>query len=101
MDTLLLAYERATNMTEIAGWANALRGKEAPGAPGLRVIRVVRFQILDKGEYYTALILVEVSDLASENQVALKEADMVEIEQITSGIEDVMSNQAPSSEQEM
>jgi hypothetical protein len=101
MDTLLLAYERATNMTEIADWANRLRGKEAPGAPGLRVVRVVRFQILDKGEYYTALILVEVSNLSSENQVALKEADMVEIEQITSGIEDALSNQAPSSGQEM
>lgn len=89
MDTLMLAYEHAATMAEIATWANDLRGQEAPGVPGSRITRVVRFQVLDKGEGYTALILVEITDRISEGLVALKATDVVEIEQIASGIEDL------------
>jgi len=87
MDTRLLAYERAATVTEIATWANDLLGKEAPGSPGYQVVRILQFQFANKGDSYTALILVEVTNTPFDSQVALKEADMVEIEQITSSIE--------------
>lgn len=98
MDTRMLAYEHAVTMTEIANWANELSGKEAPGSPGYRVVCILRFQVLDKGDRYAALVLVEVTDISSEIQVALKEADMVEIEQITSTIEDVSTGQTTFTE---
>ena len=98
MNTCMLAYEHAATMTEIANWANELSGKEAPGSPGARVVRILRFQVLDKGDHYTALLLVEITDISDENQVALKEADMVEIEQITSTIEDISPENAPFTE---
>ena len=87
MDTRLLAYERAATVTEIAAWANDLLGKEVPGSPGYQVVRILQFQFTNQGTSYAALLLVEVTNTSFDNQVALKEADMVEIEQITSSIE--------------
>lgn len=98
METRLLAYERATTVAEIAAWANALLGKEAPGSPGYRVVRILQFQFAHQGNSYAALILVEVTNTLFDNQVALKEADMAEIEQITSSIETPASGQFASEE---
>ncbi len=96
MDTRMLAYEHAATMAEIANWANGLLGKEAPGSPGYRVVRILRFQVIARGDRYAALVLVEVTDTSSNNPVALKEADMVEIDNITSTIEDITTNTALS-----
>jgi hypothetical protein len=94
MDTRMLAYEHAATMAEVANWANGLPGKEAPGSPGYRVVRVLRFQVLAKGDRYAALMLVEVTD----SPVALKEADVIEIDNITSTIEDIPTSDSALSE---
>ena len=92
MDTRMLAYEHAASTTEIANWANELINKEVPGSPGYRIIRIVQFQFIEKGDRYSALILVEVTDTSSENLVALKEEDVIAIEEITSSMEDAPSS---------
>jgi hypothetical protein len=94
----MLAYEHAATMAEIADWANGLPGKEAPGSPGYRVVRILRFQVIARGDHYAALVLVEVTDISSNNPVVLKEADMVEIDNITATIGDIPTSNSTLSE---
>ena len=92
----MLAYEQAATVTEIATWANDLIGKEVPGSPGYKVVRVIQFQFIDRQDGYAAIILVEVEEMPNETnniQVALKEADIAVIEQLTASI-----GEAPESE---
>ena len=88
MDTRLLAYEQASTIAEIAAWANELIGKEVPGSPGYKVVRIVHFQVIKQQDGYAAAILVEVADNPNEPPIALKEEDIVVIEQLTSAIEE-------------
>jgi hypothetical protein len=91
VETRLLAYEHATNVGEIATWANGLVGKEVPGDPGYNVVNVMRFQVMNGQGGYDAMILVEViqrEDEEGEVQVALKEADIQVIEELTSSIDE-------------
>ena len=98
MDTRLLAYDEATTVTEIATWANALIGKEVPDAPGFLVVRVIQFQLLHQSQRYAALLLVEVTDKPPETQIALKEADIAVIEQLTSVIGETEEQEGSDSE---
>lgn len=87
METCLLGYEKAATVIEIAAWANDLIGKEVPGYPAYRVVKVIQFQILPGQSGYDAMILVDVVERSVENdQVALREEDIVEIEELTSAI---------------
>lgn len=88
METRLLAYEHAATVSEIAAWANALPGKEVPGDPGYTVVSVTRFQLMHAQSGYDALILAEVTERRPETQVALKEADIEVIEELTSSIDE-------------
>ena len=99
MDTRMLAYEPATTVTEIATWANDLIGKEVPGSPGYRVVRVIQFQFIERQDGYAAMILVEVTDMPNETPVALKEEDIVVIEQLTSSIGETPENETIHSEE--
>lgn len=102
MDTRMLAYEQADTVAEIATWANELIGKEAPGSPGYRVVRVIQFQFIDRQDGYAALILVEVEEWPDETsniQVALKEADIEVIEQLTASIGEAPENETTLSEE--
>ncbi|TMB75555.1 MAG: hypothetical protein E6J48_14980 [Chloroflexi bacterium] len=101
METRLLAYEHAVTVSEIAAWANNLIGKEVPGDPGFTVVRVIQFQtISNQGNQgnqggqngYDAMILVEVTEKHSDTQVALKEADIEVIEELTSSIDETTQN---------
>jgi hypothetical protein len=91
METRLLAYEHAVTVSEIAVWANGLIGKEVPGDPGYTVVRVIQFQTIsgrsDQGGY-DALVLVEVTERKLDTQVALSEADIEVIEELTSSIDE-------------
>ena len=100
-ETRLLAYEHAVTVSEIAAWANNLIGKEVPGDPGFTVVRVIQFQtISNQGNQgnqggqngYDAMILVEVTEKHSDTQVALKEADIEVIEELTSSIDETTQN---------
>ena len=98
METRMLAHEEAASVTEIATWANDLIGRAVPNAPDYRVVRVVRFQIVNRGSGYDALVLVEVTEKPDEPQeaeIALKEEDIVVIEQITSAIGDAPDGEMP------
>ena len=92
METRLLAYEQAVTTTEIAAWANDLIGKEVPGSPGYKVVRIIQFQFVQKQDGYSALILVEVTEMTPE--IAIKEADAIVIEQLTSTIDGPSENEA-------
>jgi len=101
METRLLAYEHAVTVSEIASWANNLIGKEVPGDPGFTVVRVIQFQMISnqggQGSQngqggYDAMILVEVTEKHSDTQVALKEADIEVIEELTSSIDETTQN---------
>jgi hypothetical protein len=98
MDTRLLAYDEATTVSEIASWANTLIGNEVPDAPGLQVVRVVHFQLLHQSQGFAAMLLVEVTERPPETQVALKEADIAVIEQITSAIGESPDQESNDSE---
>lgn len=99
METRMLAYEEAASVTTIASWANDLVGRNVPGSPDYRVVRVLRFQIVNRGSGYDAVVLVEVTEEPDESQeaqeVSLKEEDIMVIEQITSAIGDVPDGDMP------
>jgi hypothetical protein len=99
MNTRLLAYDEATTVTEIANWANALIGNEVPDAPGYQVVRIVQFQLLQQSQGYAALVLVEVMQKPPDASVALKEADIAVIEQLTSAIGEAPEQETSDSEQ--
>jgi hypothetical protein len=88
MQSRLLAYEHATTVNEIANWANNLIGKEVPGDPNLVVISVMQFQLLSNQSFFDAMILFEVTPKEPTTEVALKEADIVMIEELTSSIDE-------------
>ena len=91
METRLLTYEHAATVSEIAAWANDLIGKEVPGDPQYSVVSVMRFQVMNGQSGYDAMILVEVTQRgpeASGTQVALKEADIEVIEELTASIDE-------------
>ncbi|TMD69351.1 MAG: hypothetical protein E6I91_02265 [Chloroflexi bacterium] len=92
METRLLAYEHAVTVSEIAAWANNLIGKEVPGDPGYTVVRVIQFQTTSGQSGYDAMILVEVTEIKPETQVALSEADIEVIEELTSSIDETTQN---------
>jgi hypothetical protein len=88
MQSRLLAYEHATTINEIATWANNLIGKEVPGNPNFIVISVMQFQLLSSLNFFDALILFEVTHKEHGHELALKEADIEVIEELTSAIDD-------------
>jgi hypothetical protein len=88
MQSRLLAYEHAATVSEIASWANNLIGKEVPGDPHYIVIRVVQFQLISNQSAYDAMILFEVTHKNLGMKVALKEADIEVIEELTSVIDE-------------
>ena len=88
METRLLAYDHAIAASEIASWANGLPGKEVPGDPGYRVVRIVQFQMLNGQSGYDALLLVEVTEREPETEVTLRAADIEVIEELTSTIDE-------------
>lgn len=92
METRLLAYEHAVTVSEIAAWANSLIGKEVPGDPGFTVVRVIQFQTTSGQSGYDAMILVEVTERQFDTQVALSEADIEVIEELTSSIDETSPN---------
>ena len=88
MESRLLAYEHATTINEITSWANDLLGKEVPGDPNYVVISVLQFQLLSNQSAYDALILFEVTDKNHGTEVALREADIEVIKELTSAIDE-------------
>jgi hypothetical protein len=93
VETRLLAYEHAASVGEIATWGNDLIGKEVPGDPEYSVMSVMRFQVMNGQSGYDAMILVEVRQRGLEEgeaQVALKEADIEVIEELTASIDEPM-----------
>ncbi len=96
METRLLGYEHATSVIEIATWANGLIGKDLPGLPGYRVVRVLHFQIVYTQNDYDAMILVEVVEHSNESaQVELRAEDIAVIEELTSTVGDEPSEGTP------
>jgi len=90
VETRLLAYEHATTVSEIAGWTNDLIGKEVPGNPGYIVVGVVQFQLVGNQGSYDAMLLVEVTEKPFETQIALREADIEVIQELTSSIDETV-----------
>lgn len=88
MESRLLAYEHATTLNEIASWANNLIGQEVPGNPNYVVMSVLQFQLINSQSAYDAMILFEVTHKNPETEVALKEADIEVIEELTSAIDE-------------
>ncbi len=88
MQSRLLAYEHATTVSEIATWANNLIGQEVPGDPNFVVISILQFQLLNNQSFFDAMILFEVTSKETGNEVALKEADIEVIEELTSAIDE-------------
>lgn len=88
METRLLAFEDETSVIYIARWANGLIGKEVPDDPRYIVVRVMQFQLVKGSSGYDAMLLAEVTERQSETQVALSEADVEVIQELTSSIDE-------------
>jgi hypothetical protein len=63
------------------------------------VVRVVQFQLLQQSQGYAALVLVEVTQKPPDASVALKEADIAVIEQMTSVIGETDEHETTDAEQ--
>src|ERR1700738_752933 len=85
METRMLGIEAAHTVSQIASWANDLIGKEVPGLPDYRVVRVIQFQLLSTQIGYDAMLLVEVAErpLDTSEQIALRAEDIEVIEELT------------------
>ena len=88
METRMLGLEAAHTVHEIAAWANDLIGKEVPGLPDYRVIRVIQFQLLSTHKGYDAMLLVEIAErpVDTTEQVALRAEDIEIIEELTAAV---------------
>ncbi len=88
METRLLAYDRATSVSEIALWGNSLIGNLLPNSPRWRIVSIVRFQILQQLDTYSALLLVEVTEIEPDimEHIELRAEDIQVIEELTSSI---------------
>ncbi len=88
METRMLGLEAAHTVHEIATWANDLIGKEVPGLPDYRVVRVIQFQLLSTQKGYDAMLLVEVAErpVDTTKQVAISAADIEVIEELTAAV---------------
>jgi hypothetical protein len=89
METRLLAYDHATSLSEIAAWGNALIGVVLPDSPQWRVLRIVRFQVLQQSGAYSALLLVEVTQVEPDamEHIELRAEDIQIIEELTASID--------------
>jgi hypothetical protein len=90
LETRLLAYDRATFVSEIATWANGLIGKVLPDFPQWRVVRIVSFQVATLRNEFSALLLVEVTELEPDDMqhIELRAEDILTIEELTASIDD-------------
>lgn len=86
METRLLGHKDAATVLTVADWANALIGKEVPGQPGYKVIKVIQFQLVPLSAGYDAMVLVEVQEEAEP--LNLRAADVEAIVDITSAVDD-------------
>ncbi|GLV60346.1 hypothetical protein KDH_71660 [Dictyobacter sp. S3.2.2.5] len=86
METRLLGHKGADTVLDVAAWANDLIGKELPGQPGYRVIKVIQFQLVQLDAGYDALVLVEVQN--EGEFLNLKAADVEEIVDITAAVDE-------------
>jgi hypothetical protein len=95
METRMLGLEAAHTVHEIAAWANDLIGKEVPGLPDYRVIRVIQFQLLSTHKGYDAMLLVEVAErpVDTTEQVALRAEDIEIIEELTAAVGEPVSGE--------
>lgn len=93
----MLGLEAAHTVNEIAAWANDLIGKQMPGLPDYRVVRVVQFQLLTTQKGYDAMLLVEVAErpLDTSEQIALRLEDIEVIEELTSVIGEPIPGEIP------
>ena len=89
METRLLAYDHATSLSEIAAWGNALIGVVLPDSPQWCVLRIVRFQVLQQSGAYSALLLVEVTQVEPDamEHIELRAEDIQIIEELTASID--------------
>ncbi|GCE21169.1 hypothetical protein [Dictyobacter kobayashii] len=86
METRLLGHERAETVLDVASWANDLIGREVPGQPGYKVIKVLQFQLVPLPAGYDAMVLAEVQE--EEESLNLRAADVEAIVDITSAVDD-------------
>lgn len=86
METRLLGHERAETVLDVAAWANDLIGKEVPGQPGYKVIKVIQFQLVQLAAGYDAMVLVEVQE--EGESLNLRAADVEAIVDITSAVDE-------------
>ncbi|MBV9259672.1 MAG: hypothetical protein JO215_16795 [Ktedonobacteraceae bacterium] len=84
----MLGLEAARTVSEIAKWGNDLIGKEVPGLPDYRVVRVIQFQLMSRQNGYDAMLLVEIAErpLDTAEQVALRAEDIEVIEELTATV---------------
>ncbi len=97
METRMLGLEAAHTVSEIATWANDLIGKEMPGLPDYRVVRVIQFQLLSTQTGYDAMLLVEVAErpLDTTEQIALRAEDIEVIEELTAAVGELLPGETP------
>ena len=77
-------------MTEIANWANALIGKALPEFPQWRIVRIIRFQVVQQVNEYSALLLIEVIGIEPDDMehIELRAEDIRVIEELTATIDE-------------
>lgn len=93
----MLGFAGAETIIDLAAWANALIGKEVLELPGYRVVRVIQFQVVDTQHGYDIAVLVKVKKIETDTDqlAAIKEADIIEIEQLTSIVGEPSSTEVP------
>jgi hypothetical protein len=99
METCMLGYERAATVIEIAAWANELVGKAVPNHPEYQIVKVIQFQLVPVQSGYDAMLLLDVTEWPDKhNQIALREEDVVVIEQLTSVMAEPPEGESTESE---
>ncbi|MCB0164634.1 MAG: hypothetical protein KDI79_10425 [Anaerolineae bacterium] len=72
MITKLIAKEGFTTLEEVSAWSNNLIGKAAPDSPNFKFEKIVQFQLIQKGDSYGVILMVELERRQSMSSMVME-----------------------------
>ncbi|RMF04737.1 MAG: hypothetical protein D6768_02505 [Chloroflexi bacterium] len=72
MENLLISGSKFESIEEAVIWANRQVGRAAPAQPDFEMVKIVQFQIIPRGNFFDAVLLVELERKKSSSTMVLK-----------------------------
>lgn len=72
MNTKLMAKDGFTTLEEVSAWSNNLVGKTTPESPNFKIEKILQFQLVQKGDSYGVMVLVELEKRQSMSSMVME-----------------------------